>query len=297
MKNIAFLLIFVLASCSSYKSIYLASFDDLVAPPGTTQLSENLYFDLTEVTNFHWLEYQNWIKKYYSENSEEYNISTPNRDVWTALDSNYSEFDKYYLSHPSYRDYPVMGVSYEQAVAYSEWRSDRVMQYILVNNGIIPNENSNHKDSIFTIEKYFTGQYNGIDPNPEIKLYPKYTLPDSANYFKYAQFADSVNSLILLKGKYKNSSLEMLENCVGVNSDSIPLGPSPVSKFVSNKKKIVVSHLKGNVREMTSVKGQFFGLSFIDSCDTSYPIIKQDPNMVNSYTGFRNICVYKKWGE
>ncbi len=35
-------------------------------------------------------------------------------------------------------------------------------------------------------------------------------------------------------------------------------------------KKDLITHLKGNVREMTNIKGRFYGLSFIDSCTIGY---------------------------
>ena len=42
-----------------------------------------------------------------------------------------------YLRHPSYREYPVVGVSWEQANDYCIWRTDRVNERILIDAGLI----------------------------------------------------------------------------------------------------------------------------------------------------------------
>ena len=44
-----------LLSCNSYKDLPLSTFDNLKAPPGTAQVSDDLFFDRSEGTNFHWL--------------------------------------------------------------------------------------------------------------------------------------------------------------------------------------------------------------------------------------------------
>lgn len=291
------LLTLSLLSCKTSKMASLQSFDNVKTPPGTIQISDNLYFDLTENVNFSWLEYLYWLKRVYGEDSEEYLKAIPNNKVWSELNENYSNFDKYYLRHPAYRDYPVVGISYEQALGYAKWRSDRVMQYSLQRAGIISYQLSENKDSIFTIEKYFNGQYLNYKPDENVKLYPEYSLPDSMSYYKFSQFADSLNARNYKSCKYALSLDEY--NCFENKpnrTDSLPYGIDPTMSNLTCREKIVF-HLKGNVREMTNVKGVFYGLSFIDSCDTDYNKCRVDNNLVNSYTGFRNICRYKEWGK
>src|SRR5690606_24191795 len=41
-----------------------------------------------------------------------------------------------YLRHPAFARYPVVGVSWVQAVEFSNWRTDRVNEMVLENEGI-----------------------------------------------------------------------------------------------------------------------------------------------------------------
>ncbi|WP_165851348.1 SUMF1/EgtB/PvdO family nonheme iron enzyme [Brumimicrobium aurantiacum] len=272
----------------------LNSSADVYPPPGTTTISENLFLDKTEVTNFHWLEYSNWLKKVYGEDSEVFKSSIPNEEAYTAVYSQNINGNPIELIHPAYREYPVVGISYQQALDYSKWRSDRVMENFLVEKGILSLPHSSHKDSIFTIEKYFKGQYLNIQPSKEILFYPKYSLPNAENFKKASQFTDSLYTAFIQTSKGKKYAKLNDRNCMGKTSDSTQIGPSPVNSQLNNKK-LKISHLNGNIREMTAIEGEFFGLSYMDSCEIKDDKIIKDDNLVNSYTGFRNICTFQEW--
>jgi hypothetical protein len=73
----------------------------LANPPGTIKISDNLYFDKTEITNIDWREYLYWVGKVYGTNSDEYNKAIPDTNVWSKLNINYSSLDSSYLRHPA----------------------------------------------------------------------------------------------------------------------------------------------------------------------------------------------------
>ncbi|MFM7724072.1 MAG: formylglycine-generating enzyme family protein, partial [Bacteroidota bacterium] len=98
----------------------------------------SFYMDRTEVTNFHWLEYVYWMKRVYNKTYPHiYKKSLPDTNCWRDPLSYREKFVEYYFRYPAYRDYPVVGVSWVQANDFCKWRTDRVNEYILVEQGII----------------------------------------------------------------------------------------------------------------------------------------------------------------
>jgi sulfatase modifying factor 1 len=98
----------------------------------------SFYMDRTEVTNFHWLEYMYWMKRvYYKSYPHVYKKCLPDTLAWRKALGYREKYVNYYLRHPSYRDYPVVGVSWLQANDFCKWRTDRVNEAILVREGII----------------------------------------------------------------------------------------------------------------------------------------------------------------
>lgn len=95
--------------------------------PGVVKVSETVYYDKTEITNFDWLEYLSWMK---TNKPEQYSDCLPDSNVWTQKSSYCEPYKQYYLHHPAYRQYPVVGVSWQQAVDYCHWRTERVKEVL-----------------------------------------------------------------------------------------------------------------------------------------------------------------------
>ena len=95
-------------------------------PPGTVRLKPSeagikhaTFIDEAEITTLSWMEYLYWTKITHGEESAEYKAILP--DSLICL-----EIYPLYWQYPSYRNYPMVGITYEQAIAYCAWRSDRV---------------------------------------------------------------------------------------------------------------------------------------------------------------------------
>ena len=95
----------------------------------------SFYMDETEVANVDWREYLYWIKTYFPNDREYYFKAMPDTLVWRRPLSYNEPYVDNYFRHPAFQNYPVVGISWEQAVAYCEWRSDRVNEQLLRNNG------------------------------------------------------------------------------------------------------------------------------------------------------------------
>ncbi|RCH54610.1 gliding motility lipoprotein GldJ [Mucilaginibacter hurinus] len=97
----------------------------------------SFYMDETEVSNQDWLDYLHWINITFPEDRELYYNATPDTLVWRrALSANEPYVDNY-LRHPAFQDYPVVGVTWEQAQEYCVWRTDRTNENILREKGYL----------------------------------------------------------------------------------------------------------------------------------------------------------------
>ncbi len=98
----------------------------------------SFYMDKYEVSNLNWREYEHWMHVVFSAVAPNL-VSTilPDTTVWREeLSYNDPYVDNYYR-HPGFSFYPVVGVTWEQAMAYSRWRTDRVNELALIKAGCI----------------------------------------------------------------------------------------------------------------------------------------------------------------
>lgn len=119
----------------------------------------SFYMDQTEVTNFHWLEYMYWIGRAYESYPMVSKNALPDTLCWRSPLSFMEKYVDYYLRHPAYRDYPVVGVSWLQANDFCKWRTDRVNEYILVREGILRWNVDQRDENTFNTDSYYAGQY------------------------------------------------------------------------------------------------------------------------------------------
>jgi formylglycine-generating enzyme required for sulfatase activity len=162
----------------------------------------SFYMDETEVTNLFWLEYLTWLERVYGSSFPEIvERALPDTLAWREKLAYNEPLVKYYLRHPAYRDYPVVGISWRQANDFCKWRTDRVNEEILINEGLLVHSPQSQMDEEhFTTETYFNRQYSGereiegvedFRPNSsgfrDIKLedgllLPDYRLPTEAEW-------------------------------------------------------------------------------------------------------------------
>lgn len=127
----------------------------------TQQHVQSFYMDETEVTNFMYLEYLDYIKKIFPPTEENYkNIypgACPDTLVWRNRLGYNETMTNNYLRHPAYAEYPVVGVNWVQATEFSKWRTQMVNEALSEKAGYEKrNAKTNDVDaeSLFDTETY-----------------------------------------------------------------------------------------------------------------------------------------------
>jgi sulfatase modifying factor 1 len=93
------------------------------------------YMDETEVSNNDWREYLYWLQTNFPEDRELYYNAIPDTLVWRRPLSYNEPYVDNYLRGSSFQDYPVVGVTWDQVQEYCDWRTQRMNENILRNQG------------------------------------------------------------------------------------------------------------------------------------------------------------------
>lgn len=126
----------------------------------------SFYIDKTEVANIHYREYLSWVARTFDDPVFEEVVkgATPDTLVWRSELAANEPLVEYYFRHPSYNNYPVVGVSWRQANDFCIWRGNRVNELILVQKGLAnPNQLKTIQgqgEENFTTKSYLLGLYS-----------------------------------------------------------------------------------------------------------------------------------------
>ncbi|WDF55113.1 SUMF1/EgtB/PvdO family nonheme iron enzyme [Mucilaginibacter sp. KACC 22063] len=136
----------------------------------------SFYIDETEVANVDWREYLHWLAVNFPNDRELYYNALPDTLVWRRPLSYNEPYVDNYLRHPAFQDYPVVGVSWDQAQDYCVWRTDRMNEQILRSKNILATwkdasgkgkggtqagGNTTASNEPFNTEMYLNGQVKG----------------------------------------------------------------------------------------------------------------------------------------
>ncbi len=138
---------------------------------------QSFYMDETEVTNLMYMEYLDWLKRVFPPDQENYkNIyegASPDTLVWRNRLGYNETMTNNYLRHPAYASYPVVGVNWIQAVEFSKWRTDRVNENTLEQQGYLKKDakvTAVSADKTFSTETYLAAPTKTMGGDEEIVL-------------------------------------------------------------------------------------------------------------------------------
>jgi gliding motility-associated lipoprotein GldJ len=188
----------------------------------------SFYMDQYEISNVDWREYSNWMKVVFGKSAPDLvKRSIPNVNTWREQLAYNEPYLQNYFSHPSFNQYPIVGVTWEQAVDYCAWRTDRVNELQLVKAGIIKAPNFASIDSmpydsvrnnfVFSTQKYLIQnsylpapgpkarkRANQVSPKVDMSdgiMFSDYRLPTEAEWEFAAYAITSDNNDIVAEGK------------------------------------------------------------------------------------------------
>lgn len=182
----------------------------------------SFYMDECEVSNHAYREYLYWLNRVYGNDYPEvYSKALPDTLVWRSKLAYNEPYVDYYLRHPNYADHPVVGVSWIQAVEYCNWRTDRVNERILIDEGYLDVDPDAQGDNVFNTDAYLAGLYEGIvlDEKPDLNLnssgvrkimmedgilLPRFRLPTEAEweFAAYALIGNSFDERVIERRVY-----------------------------------------------------------------------------------------------
>lgn len=246
--------------------------------PAMVRIRNNLFICETEVTN---AEYRAYLSSLISSDAanKQYRKALPDTLVWKAPLAYNDPYVMYYFRHPSYDDYPVVGVSPKQVEEYCKWQEKQIKDFY---------------QEIEYIE----------DINVECRL-------PTEKEWEFAARADNIDAVLPWEGTtfYDKNGLEMANcriACIPSTLDTKKSITTSVYEYAPND--FGLYSMAGNVAEMVfsnDAKGQIYEKNETEQivlkggswCQASFfAIIKtrHEYYHTDKYIGFRYVCEIKQ---
>ena len=254
------------------------------------QTVSSFYMDETEVRNIDYLEYLFWVNRVYGGSYPEvYKKTLPDTLVWRDKLGYNEPFVKKYLRHPAFKNYPVVGVSWQQATDYCAWRTDRVNERFLIDNGILQEDMEQMDDNVFTTQSYLQGQYEGIvRRNPRNLTNENYGSGEKSRIIKMEDGLLLPSYRLPTEAEWEFAALGYVGNTQEENTDERKLYPwngSSLRNGSKNNQGEIMANFKRGRGDNMGVAG-----SLNDNADITSPVRAYWPNDYGLYNMAGNVA-------
>jgi len=235
----------------------------------TVPISDELRISKVEVSNN---EYKHFLMGLIEENRADLVPQyAPDPTCWnrTLLRSGVinDPYVKYYFGHPAFKDYPVVGISYEAAQAYCEWKT------------------RTHGEMPITKKSKEMAQYQfRLPTEEEWMVAAEVGSPNRAYWSGGFDYPRSARGQYLFNHKLGKGNFAGIAGGKAKDFEGYMI-TAPVKTF--HAKKTGLYNMTGNVAEMVSPKGKVKGGSWADLADACVIEAEQPYQGASADTGFR----------
>lgn len=241
----------------------------------------SFYMSKTEVTNGQYLAFVNDIKK---KDTSIYRQLLPDTMVWKQKLAYTDPYVEYYFRYPSYANYPVVGVSYEQVEMYCNWLTKKYLKedkrkYKKVKFRLPKLNEWAYAASGGSNQNIFPWKGNKMTDKKGKKL-ANFMVYNQRSIIKLPDTLTKCNELYVLES-YKYSFLDDVDFFNSVSADET----TPVTSYGPNKYGLYC--MGGNVEEFVAEKGYSKGGNYRDPGYYLQNYVHQTYKADSSATRFR----------
>lgn len=245
----------------------------LPSPHGVVWLKDSLFIDFTEITNITWLQYLFFIK----DSTEQKRLQALPDDTLMWDRRKYDPKVSDYSLEAVFSSHPVVGISYEQAVAFCQWRTEAINQtsekWEKEGKGLLKGYQTRFYFRLPTEQEWEEAAQGGM-----FKVQNEYGLSKKAEkWLKKNKKIANIKGNYLVREKRRFREYDSLTNSVYEGLPN-PLG---------------LCDMIGNVSEMVLEKGIAKGGSWLNTLEECKISNRQYYDKPKKWLGFRCICEVK----